>query len=188
MPASRRRPIAHHIVPYLFIAAVILLCIAGFAFHNWLNPTPPATIAGKAWVIDGDTVSITNTHIRLEGIDAPESDQTCLDAAGKNWPCGQNATRALRRLIAGRELSCAERSKDRYGRLLAVCRLPDGVEINAWMVREGWALASGFVKLYEAEETEATAAKRGIWAGTFTKPWHWRDQHPRQWGGKKTDD
>jgi endonuclease YncB( thermonuclease family) len=41
-------------------------------------------------------------------------------------------------------------------------------------------LATGFVKMYESEQDEAEAAKRGIWAGTFTPPWKWRQEHPRR--------
>jgi endonuclease YncB( thermonuclease family) len=32
-------------------------------------------ISGAARIIDGDTIAITGTKIRLEGIDAPETDQ-----------------------------------------------------------------------------------------------------------------
>ena len=39
---------------------------------------PPAgEIAGTARVIDGDPLEIDSTHIRLHGINAPESHQTC---------------------------------------------------------------------------------------------------------------
>src|SRR3546814_567139 len=36
---------------------------------------PAEAIAGQASVIDGDTIEIHETRIRLHGIDAPESDQ-----------------------------------------------------------------------------------------------------------------
>ena len=38
---------------------------------------PTQSLAGKAYVIDGDTISISGNHIRLQGIDAPELDQSC---------------------------------------------------------------------------------------------------------------
>jgi|RhiMetdeSRZDD1v2_1073273.scaffolds.fasta_scaffold85149_4 hypothetical protein len=34
----------------------------------------------------------------------------------------------------------------------------------------GLGLATGLVKTYESEQFEAKAAKRGIWAGSFTRP------------------
>lgn len=167
-------------MPYLFIAALALVWMAGVRAYEWWNPPPVTTIAGKPWVIDGDTISLSSSHIRLEGIDAPEADQTCLDAAGKSWACGQAATRELRRHIRGRELTCDARAADRYHRVLAVCSLPDGSQVNAWMVRQGWALSSGFVKTYGSEQAEAEAAKRGLWAGSFTPPRAWREQHPKR--------
>ena len=47
-----------------------------------------------AYVRDGDTIDIAGERIRLHGIDAPESRQTCV-ADGVTWPCGQCATAAL---------------------------------------------------------------------------------------------
>jgi endonuclease YncB( thermonuclease family) len=35
-------------------------------------------------------------------------------------------------------------------------------------------VAFGFAKMYESEEAEAEAARRGIWAGTFAPPSQWR--------------
>jgi endonuclease YncB( thermonuclease family) len=67
----------------------------------------------------------------------------------------------------GLELRAA---KDRHQRVLAVCSLPDGTDLNAWMVRQGWAVASGFVKIYGDEEAEAEAQKRGMWTGKQHKP------------------
>ena len=162
------------------ICIVFVVCALSFyGYKNW-NAPPPTAIIGKAWAIDGDTIVISGTHIRLEGIDAPEKDQTCTDATGKFWPCGQAATRALQGFIRGNDLTCDSRAKDRYQRVLAVCKLPDGSDVNAWLVRQGWALASGFVQIYESEQDEAEAAKRGIWAGTFTPPWKWRQEHSRR--------
>ena len=36
-----------------------------------------ADIVGSAYVIDGDTIKINDTRVRLNGIDTPESQQTC---------------------------------------------------------------------------------------------------------------
>jgi endonuclease YncB( thermonuclease family) len=60
--------------------------------------------------------------------------------------------------------------------VLAVCSLA-GADVNAWMVRQGWALAYGSAGHYQSQQDEARAAKRGIWAGTFTYPQQWRQSH-----------
>jgi len=46
-------------------------------------------ITGRPRIVDGDTITIGKTHIRLQGIDAPETDQVCLDAKGYRGPNGQ---------------------------------------------------------------------------------------------------
>jgi endonuclease YncB( thermonuclease family) len=66
--------------------------------------------------------------------------------------------------------------RDRYGRLIAVCYIGT-VDLNARMVRDGWALAyRRYASDYVAEETEARAAGSGIWQGQFVEPWKWRRQ------------
>ena len=126
--------------------------------------------------IDGDTIDIAGTRIRLQGIDAPESDQTCTDSRNGAWRCGRAATRALIGFIAGRPLRCETSGFDRYRRVLAMCALPDDTDANAWMVQQGWALTY-YAATYQPQEAEARAAKRGIWAGSFIPPWEWRHRH-----------
>jgi endonuclease YncB( thermonuclease family) len=134
-------------------------------------------ISGKAWVIDGDTIQISGSRIRLEGIDAPEAAQSCADLSRATWACGSTASRELRLHVAGRRLQCRATGIDKYKRILAICVLPDGSDVNGWMVRQGWALAYGYSGHYRAEEADAKAARRGIWAGNFTPPWEWRRRH-----------
>jgi len=172
---------------FLVLMAVALLA----SFHAWgrrhvAGPgaerpydEPRIPIVGRAWVVDGDTIHVAGRRIRLEDIDAPESDQTCVDPAGKAWPCGVAATRHLRERIAGQSLTCAPRARDRYGRVIAGCTLSDGSDLNAWLVRQGWALASGFTRAYASEEAEAKAQKRGIWIGAFVAPSEWRRKAAR---------
>src|SRR5262249_5017911 len=100
-----------------------------------------AEIAGRASVIDGDSLEIAGQRIRLYGIDAPEAGQTCL--AETQWRCGQQAAFALAAIIGSHWVHCAERDRDQYSRVVAVCRLSgsNGPDVNAQMVRQGWALA-----------------------------------------------
>ena len=158
----------------LLICLIIIAAGLGYyAYKHW-NAVPPPAIIGKAWVIDGDTINISGTHIRLDGIDAPETDQPCTDSSGKTWSCGKAAADELKARIRAQELTCESKAFDKYKRVIAVCTLSDGSDINAWMVQQGWAVAYGYANTYESEEAQARAAKRGIWAGSFVMPSQWR--------------
>ena len=90
------------------------------------------------------------------------------------WACGEAATRALRERIASRPVECAERDRDRYGRVVAVCSIP-GEDLNAWMVEQGWAVAyRKYSTDYVSHETAAKTARRGLWRGDFVEPSRWR--------------
>ena len=140
------------------------------------SPADP-DIAGVASVIDADTIEIHGERIRLFGIDAPESCQTCIDASSRTWRCGQRAALALQELIERRTVSCAERDIDRYGRIVGRC-LVGGLDVNEWLVVQGFALAYRWYSHdYIAAEDQARAARRGVWAGSFEPPWEWRWEH-----------
>ena len=102
------------------------------------------SFAGDVRVIDGDTIVVGETRVRLEGIDAPETAQTCQRKWFGTWPCGTAATEALSRLISMKTVTCDPRGLDKYGRTLAVCFV-EGRDINAQMVRQGYAWA--FVRI-----------------------------------------
>src|ERR1700675_2193927 len=91
-----------------------------------------ADLAGRASIIDGDTIEIHGQRIRLFGIDAPESRQTC-DADGQTYRCGQQGAFARADRIGHRTVICEPRDTDRYGRIVAICRA-DGEDLNAWLV------------------------------------------------------
>ena len=73
-------------------------------------------------------------RLRLHGIDAPESVQSCKDEDGRTWSCGDAATDALRTFIGGSEIECRQTGTGRYGRIVAIC-YKDGIDINAWLER-----------------------------------------------------
>jgi endonuclease YncB( thermonuclease family) len=139
----------------------------------------PAVIAGLGHVIDGDTLDIGQTRIRLEGVDAPEMAQTCQTATGENWDCGRKAAALLRTLAEQRDLACDRTGIDKYGRTLAIC-YEDGVNVNEAMVRAG--LAWAFVKYsteFVAVEAEAKSRKIGVWQGAAEAPWDFRHRELR---------
>lgn len=56
---------------------------------------------GQASVIDGDTLEIHGTRIRLWGIDAPESSQLCRGEDGLQYSCGAQAANDLDASLRG---------------------------------------------------------------------------------------
>ncbi|RFC65003.1 thermonuclease family protein [Fulvimarina endophytica] len=154
---------------------------AGIIAALLLMSTAPAAaqIAGAATVVDGDTIGVTGTdaRIRLYGIDAPESGQTCDDASGRRYLCGTRSADALAAIIGrnGR-VQCFEEDRDRYGRIVAECVTSGNVVLNAELVRQGWAVEYDQYSdgRYDQEEAEARAARRGIWQGQFVEPSKWR--------------
>jgi len=80
-----------------------------------------AYVTGPARIVDGDTIWIGQTKIRLHGIDAPEMKQTCETSKGKEQRCGQLAKQNLERIVNGQDVTCKGDKRDRYKRLIAVC-------------------------------------------------------------------
>ena len=91
---------------------------------------PPRTFSGRAYVIDGDTIVVRNTKIRLWGIDAPELDR----------PYGQKAKWAMVAICRGTMISVELDGETSHDRFVGICRLPDGTDIAAELVRRGLAL------------------------------------------------
>lgn len=126
-------------------------------------------ISGSARIHDGDTLTLQGERIRLMGIDAFEKNQTC-EREGAIYACGREAEAHLLRLASASDLKCDGTRRDRYGRLLAVCRA-GGVDLNREMVSSGWATAYGD---YGADELAARRNRRGAWRGEFVEPSAWR--------------
>jgi endonuclease YncB( thermonuclease family)/methylphosphotriester-DNA--protein-cysteine methyltransferase len=138
-------------------------------------------------VSDGDTITVLDKEnkqhkIRFQGIDAPESRQAYGQAAKEN----------LSNMIFGKEVKVVWSKMDKYGRTVGKILL-DGRDINLEQVRAGFAW---HYKAYEREqppedrqtyaaaETEARAAKRGLWQDPNpTPPGEWRvEAKTERWG------
>jgi endonuclease YncB( thermonuclease family) len=152
-------------------ATILLLAVFTFTTHA------AEVISGVPRIVDGDTLEIGTTKIRLASIDAPESDQVCLNANRERWTCGIEARDRLAVHIGSHPIDCAPAGFDTYGRTLATCTLA-GENLNAWMVRQGWALAFvRYSKEYASDEEAARSAGRGLWSGAFIAPWDWRHRN-----------
>ena len=116
-------------------------------------------------ITDGDTIWVQPegtqrkpVKVRLQGIDAPERCQ-----AG-----GAQATAALKSRLLHQRVEVETVAKDTYHRTLGHVRLK-GEDIAAWMVSQGQAWSAhgrvGNLGPYGAQERQARAARRGIFAG-----------------------
>jgi len=167
-------------LPALIIGLVILfITYGGQIFAPVPAPAPtsrtaPAPLTAVR-VVDGDTLHAGDQRIRLVGIDAPESKQTCRDERGHAWACGVAARERLAALVAAGAVSCASQGRDRYGRTLAVCSAGDVADVGAVLVREGYAVSyMDRDGRYLAQENQARDEGRGLWRGAFERPADWR--------------
>jgi endonuclease YncB( thermonuclease family) len=168
-PSVRPRS-AFRIVLDVGLALAILGMLAVVATR--IDRVATRQTTGAVVVNDGDTITLNGERIRLLGIDAPEYMQTC-SKDGADYPCGRQAREAMVRLAAGKTVTCAGWERDRYGRLLAVCKA-GGVDLNRALVEQGWAVAYGD---YDDAERVAREGRAGIWAGSFERPRDWRADH-----------
>jgi endonuclease YncB( thermonuclease family) len=148
-------------------AGLVLLFSCGIAL--------PDDMTGQASIIDGDTLEIHGTRIRLWGIDAPESSQLCRGEDSEQYRCGAQVANDLDAFIARRPVSCLPISLDRYGRTVATCSV-GGADLGQWLVRNGLALDwPQYSKAkYAADQRDAEQAGRGIWRGSYVEPWLYR--------------
>ncbi|MFD2235296.1 thermonuclease family protein [Phaeospirillum tilakii] len=105
-----------------------------------LTPEPKPVLSGPARVIDAATLVVAGRTVWLTGLDAPEPGRICGRKTGRNEPCGRGAADALRQHIGDRPVECWGRSPAKGEALLATCRV-GGNDLNAWLVRRGWARA-----------------------------------------------
>ena len=151
---------------------ILLFFITLYAFT--LNASEEIISHTKILVVDGDTIRFNDKKIRLHGIDTPEMKQICKNIKDENYNCGVKARLALINLILNHQLKCSIHGTDKYKRLIATCFVKD-ININKWLVKEGWALAyRKYSKDYVAAELFAKNNKAGLWQGKFLEPWKWR--------------
>jgi endonuclease YncB( thermonuclease family) len=149
--------------------------IAAIALFAPSDMAQSDNLTGQASIVDGDTLEIHGTRMRLWGIDAPESTQLCRGEDSEQYKCGAQAANDLDAFIARRPVSCLPISLDRYGRTVATC-LVGGVDLGDWLVRNGLALdwPEYSKRKYDDTQREAEQAGRGMWKGSYVEPWLYR--------------
>ena len=123
---------------------------------------PGQVITGRCFVIDGDTIVIGKTRIRLAGIDAPELEH----------PWGRKSKWAMVGLCKGRTITARVTGELSYGRVVARCFLPDGRDLAAELVRMGLALDWPRFSGGRYRHLEPPDARRRLWRAARRQSGH----------------
>lgn len=169
--------------PACLRAALLLVGFAVLCFRPACAAKPaaadPNRLTGVPIVQQSGLMIVSGLRIALWGIDTLAPDQQCWqgDAA---WPCGEQATTALRHYVDGRMVECQIQHHVEGAPAVAKCfRMKERVkkDIAEHMVSHGWALDKGEVSggAYYAAEEEAVKEKRGVWIGRFQTAQDWRE-------------
>jgi endonuclease YncB( thermonuclease family) len=152
-----------------------LLCIVGAA--GIVAVALPASLLGRVptltgtltadaahvAVIDGETLRLRETVVRLLGVDAPERGTQC----GPGTDCGAAATDALAALVRDRTVVCQLDGRDGAGFPQATCDA-GGRSVNHELVATGFARADSASEMFTGDEKIARDGKRGLWSrGAF---------------------
>ena len=134
-----------------------------------------AASAASSTIRDAATLQLGDITYRLDGIDAPAIDQTCIDDHADSWACGIEARDQLSRLIDSRAINCKDLGPDASSRKrrLGVCTAEgDDTSLNQRLVRSGFALATN--ERFKADEAGARDQTRGLWKGCLVAPSEFR--------------
>jgi endonuclease YncB( thermonuclease family) len=146
-------------------------------------------VSGIGHVIDGDTLDVGRTRVRLAVVDAPERGQTC-ELNGRPMACGEAARFALQGMAQGRQVACDLGPDTTHGRAVGLCRV--GTEmLNLALLETGLGvIAPQFLAEWPddaaamvAAEARARAARRGLWAMQAESPAAWRARQGQTAGG-----
>lgn len=171
-PAARPKPVVNYPAPRVAVPVPLIKRVIAAPLP--LAGVGSAITAQSAQVVDGDTLIINGTRIRLFGVDAFEGEQSCTRPDGSSWTCGGSATRALSRLVAMGPVSCAQQATDQYGRPVAVCTV-EGTDLGRQIVAMGLAVAyRNYSEDYVPVEDEAKLLGMGAWDGSFIMPQDFR--------------
>lgn len=135
------------------------------------------SLSGIPVVIDGDTLGFGERRVRLFGIDAPESLQTCT-MLGEAVPIGIWAVETLQRLIGRDTVTCFAVAPSRGAEMVARCHTTAVPSLGGALVESGfaWDFKSRSHGIYADAEAKARAGRLGVWAGVepCLPPWDWR--------------
>ena len=176
----------------------VVVATAVFLINHWEQFDSPGEqpdhLLGPSTgnAIDGETLLLRGTEVRLFGIDAMEANQLCQDREGKDYPCGRLATQALQTLLQQNSVVCLPLFAISDHRVVANCEIVRGEaaaplsprhliddhrpdNLSRLMVAQGHALAIGIgTRFFGTDQDEAQTQRRGVWRGSFQPPSVWR--------------
>jgi len=137
------------------------------------------SLASNVIVHDGDTIQLGDVTYRLDGVDAPELDQICINDQADPWSCGIDARDQLAKLIAGRDVHCDDLGPDKLFRKrhVGLCTVQgDSTSLNQQIAKMGLAITvEAALKVHAKDDAaKAQADKRGLWKGCFVAPQEFR--------------
>ena len=134
-------------------------------------PAPSQDIA----VLHAGLIEIDGERHALFGVDAPSVNQTCRNASSGLWACGTDARKAVATFLQDRDVVCTPVTRQVADAPAMSRCLVDGVDLNAWVVSSGWAVADTTVDdRLVAAQGNARSSKSGLWTGWFEAPAEWR--------------
>ncbi len=151
-----------------------LAALAALALAAGVRAEDATRVSGTAVVVDATHLEVGGRHFKLYGIDAPDIDEVCDDASGKEYPCGVEARAALAALVKDGTASCQPHGVDQNNDALGVCSVGK-VDVARALIDAGWAVADRTRTLfYEKAEEDARLTQHGLWQGPFVPPDAWR--------------
>ena len=162
-----------------FAAARAFALVFFLALSGFLGTTGPASaLTAAATVRDGNAIQLGDVTYRLDGVDAPELDQVCIDDHADPWTCGIEARDQLAKLIGKRSVRCDDVGPEKsFGkRHRAICTAEgDKTSLNEQLVKLGYAIAREPVKAnVKSAAADAKSTSAGIWKGCFVAPQEFR--------------
>lgn len=138
--------------------------------------TDANVVEGRATALSGDSLRIGATALKLAGIEAPERDQLCGRPDGRTWRCGGAARDAMARVLRSGAVTCTLTGEVEGGVSLATCNA-GRKDVAHELVRNGHVFAvAAIFSGYGSVESEAKAARIGIWFGEALRPADYRAQ------------
>ena len=162
------------------MTSATLLLLLVFLSGSGVNAEPPVfselTPHPVSRVVDGDTVELLveglPLKVRLIGVDTPET----VHPQKPVEPYGKEASAFTRNLLRGESvyLIRGQEKVDRYGRTLGyLYRAPDGLFVNAEIIRQGYGHAyttysfrEDLMERFKDLQNRAREAGKGLWAAT----------------------